>query len=52
VVVVSDQLQTNGQLNVTFTPSSSQATGFWPDAAGGVSIADLQPYIGAGNPPY
>ena len=37
--------------NVAFTPSSPQATGFWPDGTGGISIADLQAYMGAGNPP-
>lgn len=37
--------------NVTFSPNGPQATGFWADGANGVSIADLQPYMGTGNPP-
>jgi hypothetical protein len=35
--------------SVTFTPQSSEASGFWPD--GQVSYQNLAPYVGAGNPP-
>jgi hypothetical protein len=35
--------------SVTFTPQSSEASGFWPD--GQVSYQNLAPYVGTGNPP-